>query len=244
MTENDLHWLDWPAPRQVKACYTLRSGGVSVGPYQSLNLGDHVGDCSEAVLCNRQQLASTIGQASLTWLTQVHGTQVISLPIAGKSYEADGCFTLQPQQVCCVMTADCLPVFLCDHQGTQVAMAHAGWRGLLDGILQQTVNTFDSDATLMAYLGPAISQAAFEVGDEVRTAFLQKNRHFEQYFIPSEQDSKWMANLYGIARSILTESGVTAIYGGAHCTYSEADTFFSYRRDGLTGRMANLIWLE
>jgi YfiH family protein len=244
MAEDNLQWLDWPAPRQVKACYTLRTGGASVAPYQSFNVGDHVNDCPDAVVRNRQQLASAIGQTDIAWLTQVHGTQVVKLPIASQSCEADACFAQQRQQVCCVMTADCLPVFFCDHQATQVAVAHAGWRGLLNGVLQQTVETFGNDALLMAYLGPAISQAAFEVGDDVRGAFLQKNSQFEQYFIPSKQGTQWMADLYGIARSMLTESGVTAIYGGTHCTYSEADTFFSYRRDGLTGRMANLIWLE
>lgn len=240
----DIRWLDWPAPKNVKACYTLRSGGVSCKPYDSLNMGDHVGDVAERVAMNRERVSAYIKQPRMTWLQQVHGIEVVEAACTDLPLEADACFSQQPHQVCSVMTADCLPVFFCDKQGGQVAVAHAGWRGLLHGVLQQTVNSFDDTSHVLAYLGPAISQQAFEVGAEVRDAFLLKDPALQPYFISAEMPNKWMVDLYGIARTILTNTGVTAIYGGTHCTYTEADTFFSYRRDGITGRMASLIWIE
>jgi YfiH family protein len=240
-----IQWLDWPAPAQVNACYTVRAGGVSLAPYDSLNMGDHVGDQEMHVMANRQYVQALTEQPHTTWLKQVHGIEVVE---ASSTYvsaiEADACFSQQAGHVCAVMTADCLPVFFCDTQGNQVAVAHAGWRGLLDGVLQQTIRTFDSNALLMAYLGPAISQCAFEVGAEVRDAFITMDITLQPYFIPAQKSDKWMADLYGIARIILTNMGVTAIYGGTRCTYTEENMFFSYRRDGITGRMANLIWIE
>ncbi len=240
-----IEWLDWPAPAQVKACYTLRTGGVSTAPYHSLNMGDHVGDSLTYVVANRQHVQALTGQSHITWLKQVHGVKVVAAsPTYDSAIEADACFTQQLGYVCAVMTADCLPVFFCDTTGTQVAVAHAGWRGLLQGVLQHTIATFNGKPSLMAYLGPAISQNAFEVGDDVRNAFIAKEAAWQVYFTPVKNTNKWMADLYGIARIILTNMGVTAIYGGTRCTYTEADAFFSYRRDGITGRMANLIWIE
>ncbi|MFT5419512.1 MAG: YfiH family protein [Candidatus Endobugula sp.] len=245
---HNIHYLDWPAPNNVNACYTLRMGGQSLAPYSSFNLGDHVGDTDTSVIANRQQLAHAIGQRQIPWLQQVHSTKVIELPLirpfTKSDWQADACFSRQTGQVCCIMTADCLPVFFCDPQGHQVAIAHAGWRGLLDGVLENTLAHFDDGQQVMAYLGPAISQQAFIVGDEVRVAFVQKNPSFAQYFIPSIEPSKWMGDLYGLARATLNHEGVSAIYGAKHCTYSEPDFFFSYRREGVTGRMANLIWLD
>ncbi len=142
------------------------------------------------------------------------------------------------------MTADCLPVFFCDHEGSQVAIAHAGWRGLLNGILEKTVGTFSQSADVMAYMGPAISQAAFEVGEEVRQAFIVNDRAFAQFFIPSQNENKWMCDLYSIAREKLLSLGVASVIGGDRCTYNESKSFFSYRRESVTGRMAHLIWLE
>ena len=240
----DVQWLDWPSPKNVKACYTLRSGGVSKVPYDSLNMGDHVGDAMDDVMANRVRVNTLIKQPYITWLKQVHGVSVVEAFCTHRPIEADACFSRQANQVCSVMTADCLPVFFCDQQGAQVAVAHAGWRGLLQGILQQTVNTFDDVSCVMAYLGPAISQQAFEVGSEVRDAFLSRDHTLRPYFISAGIPEKWMVDLYGIARIILTNMGVTAIYGGTRCTYTEADAFFSYRRDGITGRMAHLIWIE
>jgi YfiH family protein len=242
--------LAWPAPPQVKACYTLRTGGVSQPPYRSFNLADHVGDSLPDVTSNRRQLSKNLQLETITWLTQVHGTQVVDLdavcgdPLTNTSIEADACITRTTNRPCCVMTADCLPVFFCNTNGTQVAMAHAGWRGLLGGVLQETLRTFEPSSTVIAYLGPAISAQAFEVGDDVRMAFLCHNASFGKYFETSPTSQRWMGDLYAITREILQQSGVSEVYGGDRCTFTEKDAFFSYRRDGVTGRMANLIWLE
>ena len=237
-----LTWLDWPAPPSVRACFTLREGGDSDGPYRNFNLGQHVGDVPGVVAKNRQRLCSLINQRQITWLTQVHGTRVVDATEVNA--EADATYSRQFNQVCCVMTADCLPVFFCDQYGQQVAVAHAGWRGLYRGILQQTYQQFAQQKNMLAYLGPAISQRAFEVGGDVRDAFLSINGLLASHFTPTGEEGKWMADIYGLARYILQAMGVTRIYGGDRCTYTESDHFFSYRRDGVTGRMANLIWLE
>lgn len=244
-----LCWLDWPAPASVKACYTLRSGGSSSEPYLSFNLGDHVGDNPQVVQRNRSHLSQLIKRDNIAWLTQVHGTDILHLPTdTHATYEADASITQQAQTVCCVMTADCLPVFFCDQQGQQVAIAHAGWRGLLNGVLQKTLAHFTSSDEVLLYLGPAISQQAFEVGEEVRKAFLNAYPllpELNDCFLPSPgQNQKWMADIYRIARIMMSASGVTHIYGGDRCTYTETSAFFSYRRDNLTGRMANLIWID
>jgi len=243
--------LTWPAPPQVKACYTLRTGGGSQPPYRSFNLGDHVGDIPSDVAANRRQLLKNLQLESVTWLTQIHGTQVADLDaildkssLEIKDIEADACISRTTHRPCCVMTADCLPVFFCNAGGTQVAVAHAGWRGLLAGVLQETLRTFEPSSPVMAYLGPAISAKEFEVGDEVRMAFLCHNASFGKHFEASPTSQRWMGDLYAIAREILQQSGVSEVYGGDRCTFTEKDAFFSYRRDGVTGRMANLIWLE
>lgn len=266
-TNTNLVWLDWPAPKSVKACYTLRHGGYSAEPYGSFNLGDHVADSSVNVANNRRQLQQMIGQQTICWLQQVHGTTIVDTNV-GDGIKADACYTQKRNQACNVMTADCLPVFFCNTQGSQVAVAHAGWRGLHAGVLQQTLNKFQQAArsnsqlkpsnNIIAYLGPAISQAAFEVGDDVRDAFLSlphdQLKRGRQYFkagpsldvdnSKSNAGHKWMADLYGLAKDMLNNMGVSEVYGGDRCTYSESDEFFSYRRDGITGRMANLIWLD
>lgn len=252
----NIEWLNWPVPHSVKACYSLRTGGKSQPPYHSFNLAHHVGDCNRDVIANRQQLASIIGQDTILWLHQVHDTEVccadlLTEPLSTVELQADASYSRQRHRVCCVMTADCLPVFFCDQHGKQVAVAHAGWRGLLNGILEKTLATFDVAATTFIYLGPAISQSAFVVGNDVRLAFLKKNPAFDAHFIVAPRHAentnvtaKWLMDLYGIAKEILTNQGVNAIYGGTHCTYRESDSFFSFRRDGQTGRMASLIWLE
>ena len=246
-------WLDWPVPSQVKAGYTLRLGGVSASPYDSFNLGDHVDDVTSHVVANRVRLQQYIHQPSITWLEQVHGVDVLDLSEHDTHinhdlpYQADASVSRISNTVCCVMTADCLPVFFADSNGQQVAVAHAGWRGLLDGVLQNTLQYFQTPQSVLVYLGPAISQQAFEVGEEVKAAFVQKNPRLSQYFIPSlltPNAHRWMADLYGIARHLMTDAGVQSIYGGNRCTYTESEQFFSYRRDGVTGRMANIIWLE
>ena len=242
--QQSLVFIPWPAPVRVKACYTLRTGGYSLPPFDGFNLANHVGDQQQAVNSNRQNLQALINQQAICWLKQVHGVGVV--PATNPIVEADANYTRQSHQVCCVMTADCLPVFFCDTNGDQVAIAHAGWRGLCAGILQRTLATFAAAESVMAYLGPAISQSAFEVGDDVRDSFIQQYPHLpmETHFIRSSLPQKWMADLYGIAKTLLNNMGVNDVYGGDRCTFSEARDFFSYRRDGKTGRMANLIWLE
>ncbi len=254
--QENIIYLDWPAPKTVKACYTLRNGGCSDGSYASFNLGDHVDDELTSVNTNRQALQAAIGQESICWLQQIHTTTVVEASIANGT-QADACYTHLVNQVCNVMTADCLPVFFCNKQGSEVAVSHAGWRGLHAGILQQTLRRFQCYSAsqpsnnIMAYLGPAIGQTAFEVGDDVRDAFLSLP-HGQlssacQYFKLKQQSvsgNKWMADLYGLAKNMLQNMGVVEIYSGDCCTYSQPEKFFSYRRDGVTGRMANLIWLE
>jgi YfiH family protein len=241
----NLQWLDWPAPASVKACSTLRGEGVSLPPYDTFNLGLHVGDDEINVHLNRQQLLQQIKQSHIHWLQQQHGTRVIDLDVNSET-KADASYTQRKNYVCAVMTADCLPVFFCDQQGQQVAIAHAGWRGLWQGVLQNTVSSFKNESSLMAYLGPAISQAAFEVGDDVRDAFLSdySTLEIDQHFVEGKQENKWMADLYGLARAVLNHCGVDKIYGGGQCTFLQEDKYFSYRRDKHTGRMAHLIWLE
>lgn len=240
-----VHYLDWPAPKKVKACFTERSGGKSYAPFDSFNLGLHVGDDEQHVFENRLNLSQIIDQKQIHWLEQVHSNVVVNID---QSYvqKADASFSTQAHQVCSVMTADCLPVFFCDEKGTQVAVAHAGWRGLCNGVLQNTLSSFKKNPAFMAYLGPAISQNAFEVGNDVRLAFNEQypQLNINQHFVANNIEGKWMADLYGIARDILEDSGMDYIYGGDRCTFSERNTFFSFRRDHTTGRMANLIWLE
>ncbi|MEO0442577.1 MAG: peptidoglycan editing factor PgeF [Pseudomonadota bacterium] len=239
-----LVWVDWPAPAHVKACYTLRVGGVSHAPYTSFNLAKHVGDDEASVTTNRKTLMTLIGQHKISWLQQVHGAEVLAA--SDHLQTADASVSDQPNQVCCVMTADCLPVFFSDLSGQKVAMAHAGWRGLCAGVLENTLKQFSSASQVLCYLGPAISQPAFEVGDDVHKAFSLAYPHLalSQQFDKADNPDKWLCSLYGIATLILNSLGVAAVSGGERCTFSEQDAFFSYRRDGQTGRMANLIWID
>jgi len=234
---------DWPAPSSVRALQTTRRGGVSEAPWASLNLGDHVGDAMRHVIANRQLVRAHL-PAEPVWLQQVHDTAVQILPATSENRVADAACTRVPGQVCVVMTADCLPILLCDRHGTVVAAVHAGWRGLCAGVLESAVAAMAAPGeALMAWLGPAIGQRAFEVGPEVRQAFVLQEASAAQAFVPGSGD-RWLADLYMLARQRLQRLGVNAIYGGQRCTYTEADQFFSYRRDGQTGRMASLIWIE
>lgn len=234
----------WPAPSHVKAMTTTRLGGVSESPFTSFNLGAHVGDEIERVMQNRQQLQALVGMdAAVQWLNQVHGTHVVSLPKPHLE-AADAAYTASSETICAVLTADCLPVVFCDEAGSEVAVAHAGWRGLCDGVLENTLAQFSNPLSVMAWLGPAIGPASFEVGGEVRDAFMAKDAAAEQAFIPSENAQKWLGNLYLLARQRLAAAGCNNVFGGDFCTYSDAERFFSYRRDQQTGRMATLIWIE
>lgn len=233
---------EWPAPANVKALQTTRLGGVSTGVYASLNLGDHVKDSPQHVAANRQLLSAYMPSEPV-WLNQVHGVRVIDAALSSCLESADASFTNRKQVVCVTMTADCLPVLLCDQTGTAVAAIHVGWRSLCDGVIEATVAAMPVQAgQLMAWLGPAIGPDAFEVGSEVRAQFMAQDMQAESAFKPKE--GKWLGDLYAIARQRLQTLGVTQVYGGGRCTYSEPETFFSFRRDGDTGRMGTFIWLE
>ena len=233
---------DWPATPGVRALQTLRTGGCSPAPWASFNLGDHVGDDPAHVAANRAELRQALPAEPL-WLSQVHGTTVVDAALAPQGTSADASFSRQPGPVCAVMTADCLPVLFCDRAGSVVAAAHAGWRGLLDGVLENTIAALQvAPGDLLAWLGPAIGPECFEVGGEVREAFVARDAAAAGCFRP--HGDKWLADIYALARQRLLQAGVTAISGGGVCTVSDAERYFSYRRDGVTGRMATLIWLE
>jgi len=237
---------DWPAPANVKAYTTTRLGGMSLPPYSSLNLGVHVGDNEQHVAQNRQLLREMLNLPNEPmWLKQVHGQNVLELPAPFDS-EADAAFTCQTNQVCVVMTADCMPVLFCNQQADCVAVAHAGWRGLAEGILENTLKTagFVSEQTYV-WLGPAIGAQMFEVGDEVREAFIAHLPKAAQAFVNiSGKPDHFLADLYLLARQRLQQMGITQIFGGVFCTYQDKTRFFSYRRDKVTGRMATLIYLN
>jgi hypothetical protein len=232
---------DWPAPARVHGLMTVRTGGVSHAPWASFNLGDHVGDDPAHVAANRAQLRRRL-PAEPAWLRQVHSARVVE---AGRdpTPEADASFTRGVGQVCAVLTADCLPVLFCDRAGSVVAAAHAGWRGLADGVLEATVAAMQvPPGEVLAWMGAAIGPQAFEVGDEVRAAFVAQQPEAAAAFVP-HAPGKWRADIYALARLRLGQAGVQAVYGGGRCTLTEAEHFYSYRRDGVTGRMASLVWL-
>ncbi|GAB6040495.1 peptidoglycan editing factor PgeF [Endothiovibrio diazotrophicus] len=242
---NDFLLPNWPAPATVRAAVTTRLGGVSARPYDSFNLATHVEDDPRAVAVNRARLREALGlPAEPCWLNQIHGTGIVDAAAAAPGCEADGAFATVSGVVCVVMTADCLPVLLCDLRGRRVAAVHAGWRGLLDGVVEAAVARLERPGEgLMAWLGPAIGPAAFEVGDEVRDAFLADDPGCVGAFRPSPA-GRWLADLYHLACRRLARIGIDEVYGGGLCTYRDAGRFYSYRRDGRTGRMASLIWLE
>jgi len=235
----------WPAPTAVHAVISTRIGGVSLPPFDSLNLGDHVGDDPAAVAENRKRLEVVARlPATPIWLNQVHGTRVLDCALPLESREADASMTSQPNQVCVVMTADCLPVLFCNRAGSRVAAVHAGWRGLADGVIEAALAGFEDPVDqLLAWLGPAIGPDAFEVGPEVRERFLQDDPQAAGAFHPG-RPGHWLADIYWLARLRLQRAGVGFIGGGDYCTVTDPKRFFSYRRDGVTGRMASLIWIE
>ena len=239
----DLLIPDWPAPAGVRACVTTRRGGVSAAPFDALNLGDHVGDDPLAVAENRRRLQALLG-CRAAWLDQVHGVAVVEAD-PNRVLEADASWSATPGVACTVMTADCLPVLFCDRAGTRVAAAHAGWRGLVAGVLEASVAALGCPADqVLAWLGPAIGPQAFEVGAEVREAFLAQHPEAAAAFVPSVNPGRFMADLYQLARIRLAAAGVSAVYGGGLCTFSDATRFYSYRRAPRTGRLASLVWLE
>lgn len=237
---------EWVLPAGVKAISTTRNGGVSIAPYDTLNLGDHVGDDPQSVLNNRQRLAKhlMLSDDDIIWLEQVHGVNVLTLDHQPPtSYKADASYTNIPRKACAIMTADCLPVLFCSLAGNEVAAAHAGWRGLQAGVLEQTIQRFKAEPkNIMAWLGPSIGPEQFEVGPEVREAFMDVNPEAEAAF--KARDNKYLADIYLLARQRLNSLGVQKIYGGNFCTVSQSELFFSYRREKQTGRMASLIWFD
>lgn len=230
----------WPVPPQIRAYSTQRIGGVSEKPYDSFNLGTHVADNIQHVMENRQILKDTLELPNEPiWLKQVHGKIVLPARPENRERQADASIADEPNQVCVVMTADCLPVLLCHRYGTKVASVHAGWRGLAQKILSETLQQMRLPPhEVLAWLGPAIGPSIYQVGEEVRESFPQDKNAFVKV-----KEKQWLCDLYQLARNELHENGVTAIYGGEYCTFKNAEQFFSYRRDGAyTGRMASLIW--
>lgn len=238
---------DWAAPQNVRGFTTLRQGGVSLPPFESLNLGTHVGDDLSAVATNRARLVelAQLPQAPI-YLNQTHSTRVIRLPYDGSDLNADAVYTNQARQVCLVMTADCLPALFCSRDGREVAAAHAGWRGLCDGVLEQTVAQFACPREdILVWLGPAIGKTAFQVGQDVVDQFFAVQAQAIDAFLPDPHNAgKYYGDLYQLARQRLTSVGIRQISGGDYCTYSAPQDFFSFRRDKITGRMATLIWIE
>lgn len=236
---------DWPRHPRVRAAFTTRDGGVSQGPYAALNLALHVGDRAQDVHENRRRLVHELRLPhEPLWLDQVHGVRVHHAVNTEAGICADAAWTGVQAQVCTVMTADCLPVLFADEAGTCVAAAHAGWRGLAAGILEHTVQALPVPAaTLSAWLGPAIGPRAFEVGEQVRRAFLDADPMLDAAF-RAGKPGHYLADLFFLARARLARAGVSRVHGGDLCTFGDARQFFSYRRDGACGRMAALIWLQ
>jgi len=250
-------WLipDWDAPAAVRALVTTRAGGGSAAPFAALNLATYVGDAPESVADNRRRLrlVPAIGSRVLgilplpaepLWLEQVHGTRVVDSAQYRAGDQADACIARTPGRVCAVLSADCLPLLLCADDASAVAAAHAGWRGLSAGIIEACVAAMAiPPARLLAWLGPAIGPRAYEVGDEVRAAFCQQVAGAQRAFVPYGP-GKWLCDLYLLARQRLSALGVERVSGGGHCTFSNPQRFYSYRRDGVTGRMASCIWID
>ncbi len=242
-----MQWIepDWPVAANIHAACTLRRGGFSDSPYDSLNPADHVGDNPERVAQNRKLICTTLKlPAEPYWLNQVHGVQAVRAQKYSptQTISADASYTDQSGVVCAVLTADCLPILLADCHGETVAAIHAGWRGLLAGVIENTLNQLP-DSGYFAWLGPAIGPDCFEVGKEVREAFLKRDNFFHRAFRQQVND-KFLADIYQLARFCLKQRGIEQIYGGDRCTVTEQDCFFSYRRDVQTGRMATLIWRD
>lgn len=238
-------WIvpDWPVPATVRALVTTRAGGVSSGPYASLNLGIAVNDDPAAVAENRRRVRAHL-PAEPRWLKQVHGVGVVHADSVTTLVEADAATTRTPGVVCVVQMADCMPVLLAARDGSIVGIAHAGWRGLAGGVVERTIEAMNAGpASIIAWLGPAIGPNAFEVGDEVRAAFVADDASAATAFRPL-QAGKWLADLFALARQRLQRAGVAAVHGGGLCTVADPTRFFSHRRDRISGRMGAFLWIE
>jgi hypothetical protein len=235
----------WPVHGRVRAVSTLRRGGVSAAPYDTFNMGAHVGDEPDCVAENRRHLCEQLGlDEEPYWLDQVHGAGVVRAGEAGHYPQADAAIATEPDRVCAVLTADCLPILLARTDGTRVAAVHGGWRGLAAGVIETTLAELDTPPrSVAAWLGPAIGSEHFEVGSEVRETFVRIDPAAVTAFRANAR-GRWMCDLYRLAHQHLNRLGVDAVFGGGRCTFAEAADFFSYRRDGRCGRMATLIWIE
>ena len=239
------HWLepDWPAPENIHAATTLRTGGVSTGTYQSLNLASHVGDSQESVNRNRGIIKKMLHLPSEpVWLNQIHSNVAVEAVPDSFLMQADASYTSRSGIICAVMTADCLPLLICSTDGVEIAAIHAGWRGLANGVIDQAFNLLKNKDVLV-WLGPAIGPERFEVGAEVRSAFISKSSDYAACF-KTHREEKWLADIYQLARTNLAALGIDKVYGGDYCTVTGQERFFSYRRDNITGRMATLIWRD
>lgn len=238
---------NWPAPKGIRALTSTRKGGVSEGLYESLNLAAHVGDEPDRVRENRLRFQTSLGlPEEPCWLNQCHGIRAVELfpDTTHIPFSADAVYTRAAGKVCAVLTADCLPVLLCDQAGTEIAAIHAGWRGLADGVIESTIRCLSTPPKeLMAWLGPAASAAIYQVGADVRDAFLSHDKAAENAFY-AQDETHWLMDIYHLARQRLHRLGVSAIYGGGYCSYTETERFFSFRRSAVTGRMATVIWRE
>jgi YfiH family protein len=251
MSKNN-HWLapNWPAPVNIHAATTLRTGGISKGPYLSLNPATHVKDLIEPVLQNRKIISDMLSlPAEPIWLDQIHSNKIVKAEKTALPQQADASYSSESGVVCAVMTADCLPLLICSKDGKKIAAVHAGWRGLLAGVITNSISVLASQAPmsqlteLLIWLGPAIGPNCFEIGTEVREAFIDKSQHYEKAF-KLQNNQKYLADIYQLAKIELSTLGISDIYGGTYCTMTEEDRFFSYRRDNQTGRMATLIWKD
>jgi purine-nucleoside/S-methyl-5'-thioadenosine phosphorylase / adenosine deaminase len=244
MTSSDLIIPNWPAPNNIKAISTTRHGGYSLAPYAQLNLGSHVGDDPHLVEQNHEYITQSANlPEEPRWLDQVHGTTVINSQHWHQDIKADAVFSQHTDHVCAVMTADCLPILLCNQQGNTVAAIHAGWRGLAAGIIEKTLQTFSCEPSeIMAWLGPSIGPSQFEVGLEVYELFVANDPIASEAF-KIKDPQHYLADIYLLARQRLQENNVEKVFGGDFCTVSDEERFFSYRRDGITGRMASMIWI-
>lgn len=248
-----MDWIipEWPAPHHIKALFTTRKGGIHCNPhntYAGFNLGDHVGDDPDVVQKNRALLRQYLPEEP-RWLTQVHGNKPVWVDAVGNDDkpEGDAAISRHHGVVCAILVADCLPVFLCDEVGSVVAVAHAGWRGLAGGIIENTIQEMrrsSKSKQIIAWLGPAIGPQYFEVGKEVRSTFIQSDGQSVNAFTGTGEHEKYYADLFRLVRQRLAKAGVNQVFGGELCTFSNADRFYSYRRDGQTGRMAALLWMR
>jgi YfiH family protein len=243
-TDDLFIWAHWPAPPQIHAGTSVRFGGHSQSPYNDLNLALHVGDNPENVIENRHILSEYLNlPAAPIWLDQTHSSNIISLDVNRDNFSADGSYTSMRNKICTILTADCVPILLCDANGTRIAAIHAGWKGICGGIIEKAINEFSNPASILVWIGPCISSQYYEVGSDVYTKCLAHSARLKSAFEQVNEDH-WYCNLNNLVKIILENSGVGSIYECGLCTYEEDSLFYSYRRDGITGRTATMIWIE